>query len=173
MRKDAGFTLIELLIVVAVIGAVAAIGIPSLLRARQSANESSAIASLRAISTAEASYYAHAGTNGYAPSLATLARSCPGATQPFISPDLALDPSLKSGYRLMLQPSAAAQPARPDCNGTPTDSDFYATAEPVSHGNTGIRAFATNNRGSIYYDQSGVAPTEAAMLPSGGGRVID
>ncbi|MGH9310024.1 MAG: type IV pilin protein [Vicinamibacterales bacterium] len=173
MRNDAGFTLIEMLIVVAVIGVIAAIGIPSVLRARVSANESSAIASLRAISTAEATYFAHAGTSGYAGSLATLARSCPGGTQPFISPDLAFDPSLKSGYTVGLQASATAQPSRPDCNGTATDSDFYATAEPVSHGNTGVRAFATNNRGSIYYDQTGVAPTEAAMLPSGGGRVIE
>src|SRR3954469_8529332 len=56
MRKDQGFTLLELLIVVGIIMIIATIAIPNLLRSRQTAQETSAIAELRLINTAESTY---------------------------------------------------------------------------------------------------------------------
>src|SRR2546426_12605800 len=72
MKTDRGFSLLELLIVVAIILIIATIAIPSLLRSRQSAQESSAVAQIRTINTAEITYLsANQGSYGGIPELIT------------------------------------------------------------------------------------------------------
>ena len=160
----AGFTLIELLIVVATIGIISAIAVPQVLRARIAANESAAIGTLKTINNSQAGYAAGAGTDGgYAVSLEILATPCPGSEVGFISADMAVDPSVKTGYRIAMV-SGEAEAAAQDCNGRESALGYYATAKPVSIGLSGNRGFATSSRGVVFFDATGELPTEEAVL---------
>lgn len=154
MTARKGFTLLELMIVVALIMIIAAIAIPCLTTSKISANEASAVASIRAINTAEISYAATYG--GYAPSLANLGGPdpCTKSAETACLLDQNLAAGVKSGYRFIAigeSPSGGQ------------NTSYVTGAAPEVFDRTGHRLFCSTDKNVIRTDLN----TGASTSPPG------
>ena len=147
----AGFTLIELLIVIAIVGILASISMALYRSARVRAGETTAVATLQAINQAQFAFSQACGNQRYAPSLASLATPMPTTGQAFTSPDLGVDPLVKSGYQFTMAGTAVTDEGLTCTGGTPVES-YRFTADPVRPGVSGSRFFATNTDRVVYED---------------------
>jgi type IV pilus assembly protein PilA len=161
-NRERGFSLFELLIVVAVMLVLTVIAVPNLLRSKMSANEASAVNTVRQVSNAEMSYSSSYPEVGFAPDLASLGGPFSGCN-PSAATACILDGAVSSGNKNGYKFFAAGFIA-PDGVANTT---FVASSAPLNFGRTGVRNFCiATDDGSVRQRQGTPGGTPAPDVPT-------
>jgi len=172
---EAGFTLIDLLFVVALIGLLASMAIPGMMRARGAAQAASALGTIRVVNSAQLSYAITCGLGFYAPDLPTLGIPPTGATEGYLPKDMASGFSyVKSGYTFSLGGSPLLG-APASCNGLAmgqTAPGYALVADVIDATVAMPRFFGTNSDGLIWEHKSTLMADMPEVGPPGVGAPL-
>ena len=167
VTNEKGFTLIDLLFVVGIMGVLATLAIPGLMRAKGAAQSSSAIGTMRIVNSAQLSYAITCGFGFYAPDFPTLGVKPAGAIEAFLPPELSSGPTfMKAGYTFSLAGTPVAG-SPPTCNGLAAGTSvpgYAAVADQMDIAAPQGRFFGTNADGVIYEHND----TLASIMPEAG-----
>jgi type IV pilus assembly protein PilA len=153
-QLELGFTLIELLIVMSIMLIIMAFAVPQMLKVKKTADEDSAIQTLRTIGSAEASFNSAYPGTGYACPLAALGGD-PKSGAPSATAAQLIDPALassgqKSGYTFTVTCGTKV---------TVNNQDMYTsytlTGVPQTVGKTGDRGYCSDENDIIKFDPTG------------------
>jgi hypothetical protein len=146
---------------------IAAIAIPSLLRARVSANEAASISELREVVSAQASY-SGANASLYSPlaCLSAPASCIPGysANSPYFLDARFANP-IRHGYRFELHLGPAPESLDPSVSASASSMTYAYVAVPVAQNRSGVRSFCANETGVICSWQGAAPPIVDGACP--------
>ena len=151
-KRQRGFSVVEAVVLVAILLVVAAIAIPNLLHSNLSDNESSVVASLRALNAACANYSMLYG--GYPKGLSNLGPADAANSTSAALIDAALASGAKGGYIFTYTPGA-----------TGIGGNVLSYGITAIPGSSGQRRFFTDQSGVIRANRAGAA--DASSTPIG------
>jgi type IV pilus assembly protein PilA len=153
-NPESGFTLIELLIVMSIMLVLMMLAIPQMLKMKKTANETSAVATMRAIGEAEGNYNSAYPATGYDCPLSVLGGD-PKSGAPSATAAQLIDPSLATGGQKSQYLFTITCGSKVTVNNQDMYTSYQLTGVPLTVGKTGDNGYCSDENNIIKKDPTG------------------